>query len=143
MTKRDPFEDVGDTLGALLEQDQAAGQDDRPQGARGERKEPRYPSEAARRRLTVDVDLEPCVGQALNALAARPPACYGQGPIRPGDLATAALMAGLVAFARGELEVTAEWTASSRGHRRIDLMQVFDEAWGSVVLEAGIERFSD
>jgi len=141
MTKRDPFEELGETLGALVEQNQAAGQDEARQGARGERVRPRYPSEAARRRLTLDVDLEPCVGAVMAALAARPPADYGQGPIRPGDLGTAALMHGLLAFARGELAVTAEWTPFSRGQRRIDLAQGFDEAWGIAVLEAGIERF--
>lgn len=141
MTKRDPFEDLGDTLGALIEQDQTAGREDGPQGARGERKRPRYRSEEARQRITFDVDLEPCLPRVVKALADHPPACYGEGPIRPGDVAAAALMHGLAAFARGELEVSAEWTPFSRGQRRIDVAQSFDEVWGSTVLALKIERF--
>ena len=66
MERRDAFDELGETLGALVEQDQAAGQTEPA------RKRPKYPSETQRLKLSIDVDLEPCVGKVLAALAATP-----------------------------------------------------------------------
>ena len=136
MEKRAAYETGLDaTLADLLEEDEAAGQ------VEATRKRPRYRSEDQRVKLSLDVDLEPCVGEVIRRLAANPPAVYGEGPIRTGDLATAALVIGLVAIDGQQAGIEAEWTNRSRGARNVGLVQKLDEEWDRIVLGLGVERF--
>jgi hypothetical protein len=68
-------------------------------------------------------------------------ALYGPGRIRQGDLATAALMVGLLAIAGGEADIEPEWTARSRGSRNVSLGPDFEEEWDILVQALGIERW--
>lgn len=141
MERRDPYDGLDDTLSTLAsDHDVAVG--DQPVGARGQRKRPRYRSEAERRKLTVDVSLEPSLPTVLHVLAGNPPAAYGEGAIRQDDLAAAALVYGLLAYARGELPIEGEWTIRSRGRRTLVLCKEMDDQWDLYLEDLKIDRFA-
>ena len=125
---------LGDTLAGLMAaQDKATRKEE---DAKPKRKRKKFPSEEQRKRLTVDIDMEERVADVLRYLSDNPPESYNGGesePIRPGDLATAAMIAGLVLFSKGELQVVAEWTVNSHGLRRLDLVQDLEQDWDTLV----------
>ncbi len=108
-------------------------QSDALRGERGRRKRPQYPSEPKRRGLTLDTDLEPVAAGVLRKIAENSAGLYGEGPIRLGDLGTAALILALLGLNTGEADTEAEWPPKSRGARSASLGERLEEKWRTLV----------